>query len=399
MMLGSWFSKAWFGWVHGHNLVYNACWEDPRLDRQALDLGPNDRVAVITSAGCNALEYALLSPERIDANDLNYRQNALLELKIAGIKQLDYDTFFQMFGRGFYPGARHLYQTHLRSELSPAARRFWERRIGWFEDRGQRRSFYFFGTTGVLAWLINIYIDRIAKVRDAIDSLLAAPSLADQQRLYSDSVHGAFWKGLMKWMMGQDATLALLGVPRNQRLQVENTYPGGIARFVEDRVTDVFTKIPLHDNYFWRLYLTGRYTSTCCPEYLKKENFHRLKDGLIERIQPFTGSLLDFLERTWGQISRFVLLDHMDWLSVYCAPLLRRQWQALVDRAAPHCRILWRSGGLSVEYVDPLRVVFQGRQRRLGNLLTYHRELADRLHHQDRVHTYGSFYIADLHKE
>ena len=48
-----------FQMVHMRNLVYNTCWEDPRLDRVALELGPDENVLVITSAGCNALDYAL----------------------------------------------------------------------------------------------------------------------------------------------------------------------------------------------------------------------------------------------------------------------------------------------------------------------------------------------------
>ena len=52
-------SSKLFKLVHGNNLVYNACWEDPRLDKEALNLTPNDSVLVITSAGCNALSYAL----------------------------------------------------------------------------------------------------------------------------------------------------------------------------------------------------------------------------------------------------------------------------------------------------------------------------------------------------
>jgi S-adenosylmethionine-diacylglycerol 3-amino-3-carboxypropyl transferase len=37
-----------------------------------------------------------------------------------------------------------------------------------------------------------------------------------------------------------------------------------------------------------------------------------------------------------------------------------------------------------------------GQQRELGELLGYNRELAERLHVEDRVHTYGSFYIAQV---
>ena len=85
-------SKTWFNLVHGRNIVYNQCWEDPAVDRQALDLQPTDRVLVITSAGCNALDYALLGAQVV-AVDANPRQNHLLELKRAGIAALDFDAF------------------------------------------------------------------------------------------------------------------------------------------------------------------------------------------------------------------------------------------------------------------------------------------------------------------
>ena len=41
-------------------------------------------------------------------------------------------------------------------------------------------------------------------------------------------------------------------------------------------------------------------------------------------------------------------------------------------------------------------VTHRGELVSVGELLTYHTELARRLHARDRVHTYGSFYIADV---
>ncbi|MCA9161300.1 MAG: DUF3419 family protein, partial [Planctomycetales bacterium] len=76
MPLSNWISGRVFKFVHGNNLVYNTCWEDPRLDRQALELTSSDRVLVITSAGCNALDYALTGPAHVYAVDMNPRQNA-----------------------------------------------------------------------------------------------------------------------------------------------------------------------------------------------------------------------------------------------------------------------------------------------------------------------------------
>ena len=86
----------------------------------------------------------------------------------------------------------------------------------------------------------------------------------------------------------------------------------------------------------------------------------------------------------------------MDWLSDHYFPLLESEWQAILERASPGARILWRSGGLRTEFVDRVRVNKDGVTRELAELLAYQKELAEELHVQDRVHTYGSFYIANL---
>ena len=77
MAFFEWVNRRIFTTVHGNNLVYNTCWEDPRLDRQALEFGPDDNVLVITSAGCNALDYALAGPNHVNAVDMNPRQNRI----------------------------------------------------------------------------------------------------------------------------------------------------------------------------------------------------------------------------------------------------------------------------------------------------------------------------------
>jgi S-adenosylmethionine-diacylglycerol 3-amino-3-carboxypropyl transferase len=109
-----------------------------------------------------------------------------------------------------------------------------------------------------------------------------------------------------------------------------------------------------------------------------------------------TYSVQGFLEKHDQPVTRFVLLDHMDWLSGKQFPLLEAEWQAIVRRAAPAARLIWRSGGLRTEFVDRAQVVVDGRRRQVGELLTYDCSLAQQLHEKCRVHTYGSFHIADL---
>jgi S-adenosylmethionine-diacylglycerol 3-amino-3-carboxypropyl transferase len=94
------FSRWLFDQIHSRNLIYNQCWEDPELDNEVLGINPTDRIAMITSAGCNALDYLLRDPARIHCVDMNPHQNALLELKIAALQALPYEQFFEMFGTG-----------------------------------------------------------------------------------------------------------------------------------------------------------------------------------------------------------------------------------------------------------------------------------------------------------
>ncbi|MEX2174270.1 MAG: BtaA family protein, partial [Pirellulaceae bacterium] len=320
--------------------------------------------------------------------------NALLDLKIAGIKTLDFEDFFRLFGYGFHPDARRLYERRMRDRLPAWSQLWWDHWIKFFDNKA--RPFYFRGTSGAFARMIKMYTDRMIRVRPYIDAALEAKTLAEQREIYEKHLRQKFWSRPMRFAMNRDTTLSMVGVPQAQRRQVETQYEGGVVKFVQDAVETVFCKLPLADNYFWRVYMKGEYSRSCCPEYLKAENFEQLKAGLIDRVSTHTNSVQGFLDQHPGQISRYVLLDHMDWMSDKFFPLLELEWQAIIDRAAPGARILWRSGGLRTDFIERVSVTVGGQIRKLPELLTYHPELAAELHAKDRVHTYGSFYIADL---
>jgi S-adenosylmethionine-diacylglycerol 3-amino-3-carboxypropyl transferase len=399
--LERWVRDHVFKSVHGSQLIYNTCWEDPRLDRQALQVGPRDVIVTITSAGCNALDYALQGPAHVHAVDVNPRQNALLELKIAGIRALDFETFFTIFGAGRHPNFARIYESQLRPLLSPRAGQYWDRRRHFFTGEGHRPTFYFHGTTGIFAWLLNLYVNRVISARRHVDAMLDADSLDAQRDIYHRQLRPRMWRPSLRWLLRRDTVMSMLGVPRPQRDQIDQQFPGGLSTFIENCVNTVFGEMSLRDNYFWRVYLTGRYTRDCCPDYLKPAPFHRLKNGLVDRVSVHTMSIAQFLESSSfaggpGAPTRFVLLDHMDWLAAHHAPALRREWQAIVDRAAPSARLLWRSAGTHTDFVNDVPIRVAGRTRRVGDLLRYNRPLAARLHQLDRVHTYGSFHVADL---
>ena len=111
-----------FHHVHGGQLIYNTSWEDPRIDRQLMKLDGDSRVVMITSAGCNALDYLLDGPAEIHAVDVNFRQNALLELKLAMIRRGEFADLFEMFGIGSHSAYKTVYRS-VQRELPDFARR------------------------------------------------------------------------------------------------------------------------------------------------------------------------------------------------------------------------------------------------------------------------------------
>src|SRR4030088_888527 len=87
--------------------VYNQIWEDPAVDIEALELGPQHRLITIASGGCNVLNYLAAGPQRIIAVDLNPNHIALTRLKLQALEHLaDHDSFFRSLANPQYNADR-----------------------------------------------------------------------------------------------------------------------------------------------------------------------------------------------------------------------------------------------------------------------------------------------------
>ena len=374
---------AWFRHVHGSRLIYNTCWEDPRADRAMLGVQSGSRIAMITSAGCNALDYLLDDPAAIHCVDLNPRQNALLDLKLAALAALGHADLFKLFGEGRHPDFENLYRYSLRRRLDSSSADFWDRHQHWFNGRG-RGSFYFRGAAGDVAWLVRAVL-RGARpgLRRQLLELFEAPDLAAQRELYGLIEPRLFGSGL-RALIRQPATLGLLGVPRAQRDLIARQYPGGVSAFVQDKLRWLMTEVPVAENYFWRLYLHGSYTAQCCPNYLRLENAECLRSRL-DRVHLYTSSFSGFLAAHDGDLSHFVLLDHQDWLWAHDVPGLEQEWRLILERSAPGAKVLLRSAALKVEFLP-----------KFASAAIHAQTDHERWHQRDRVGTYGSVMLAEV---
>jgi S-adenosylmethionine-diacylglycerol 3-amino-3-carboxypropyl transferase len=370
-----------FGLIHGNRLIYNTCWEDPRIDRELLRLTPESTVVAITSAGCNVLDYLLDRPAAIQAVDVNFRQNALLALKMGLLLAGDHQALFALLGQGGGPGYRDIYAS-LRPHLPVWAQRFWDEKIVYFNPQGVRRSFYWRGAAGDFAWAFRRLL--LNGKKGLALALLEADSLVEQQSLYERLEPHLFSRGLT-WLLRQPGTMAFIGVPAPQLRLIEHRYPGGLGRYVQDKLRQVFTTLPIQDNYFWRVYLTGSYTADCCPSYLLPRNFPFLRQRL-DRIKVHTSTVTEFLQAHPGVYSHFVLLDHLDWLAWHDTAALLEEWGQIFRNSRQGTKILFRSAGPDLSFL-PETVTAK---------LRFFPELTQPLHQGDRVGTYGSLHLAEV---
>ena len=370
-----------FRQVHGKKLIYNTCWEDPRCDRKLLQLQDDSKVVMITSAGDNALDYLLDNPAEVHAIDMNYRQNALLELKRSALQNADHDTLFDFFGEGASPRAQAVYRAQLRASLPAYAQRYWDQHLRYFSGKGLRKSFYFRGTSGTLAYCCRSYLKVQKAIRQNVEALLNSETMRDQVNAYL-ALEARIFNPLIRRIFNSHYTMVMAGVPKAQQALIQEQYAGGNVEYLQECLRGVFTELDVSDNYFYQVYLHGNYTRDCCPEYLKSHNFTTLQSR-ENRLSTYTTTLSDFLQKNPGTYSHYVLLDHQDWLAAHDVPALEEEWRLILENSAPGTRILMRSAATEINFFPDF----------VKERLRFEEQLTRQTHKEDRVGTYASVYL------
>jgi S-adenosylmethionine-diacylglycerol 3-amino-3-carboxypropyl transferase len=369
--------------VHGGRLIYNACWEDPRIDRRLLQFDERSKVVMITSAGCNALDYLLDDPAEIHAIDVNPRQNAVLQLKLALLMRGDFEDLESAFGHGYHRAFGKLLES-LWSYLPQFATDFWRSKKRYFASHGFRDSYYYHGTAGEAALLLRTWLGAKRGVRHAMYELFEAKNL-DEQRDIFRRIEPSLRDRATSWIIGQPVLMTMMGVPRPQVQLIAKSTFGGLATYVREKVKHVLTEVLSSENYFWRVYLHGHYTKSCCPNYLKEENHKVLKER-AERVRTYDTTLAGFLKHNPGEYTHFILLDHQDWMAYHARVALKEEWELILQNSIPGTKVLMRSAGSNAAFLPSLAT----------KALHFFPQLTDSLHPQDRVGTYGSTHLAEV---
>jgi betaine lipid synthase len=368
--------------------IYAFTWEDSRVDQRLLKLTSDDVVLAITSAGDNILSYALSSPARIHAVDLNPNQNHLLELKVASLTVLPYADFWKIFGLGKHPNFRELLISRLSPHMSSRSFQYWlshadvftsPRSKGLYETGGSRHAIR-------VLRLLSTALGFSSQIK----ALLESKTLNEQREIWSKRIRPIMMSRLLSYfVVSQEKFLwAALGVPHNQLAMLEADHIASETHIPasplahspkeldSDRTSAVWeymvqTLDPVieqsligEDNPYYLVCLQGSYSQRCHPDYLKPKSHQKLSRGnAFDGLRIHTDEINEVVSRlTPDTLTVAVVMDSMDWFDPGAAEAAT-QIEKLNRAMKLGGRVLLRSAALTPWYIATFESMgFEGKR-------------------------------------
>jgi S-adenosylmethionine-diacylglycerol 3-amino-3-carboxypropyl transferase len=341
--------------------MYAMNWEDPRLELEALAVGPEDRVLGIAGGGCTVLSLLARGPRSLDAVDLSRPQLDVVALKRAAVCALDRPAAF--LGGEPLDGAERLRQL----ERLPV------------EDRARWRPLVVRGLVGAgraerFIALLRRLVQLAVHPRRRVEALFRQPTLEAQRRFYADEWNTPRWRLLFRLLHKRLIDRAL--DPAFYRF----VDPGDLGEQLRRRAERCLTEQPTGDNYFLSAMLLGRYVAP--PPYLSPDGIdgvrrhrdklalHHAELGAFLRAQPA------------DRFDKLYLSNVAEWLP---EPALEALCAEVVRVARPGATVTLR--GLMVERPLPL-----------GDRLRVDAARSAELGRRERAFLNASFRVATVHK-
>ena len=246
-----------FDAIYSRTLVYNACWEDPAIDRQALVTGRRHLLASrAPAATCSTMR--LLGP-----NVSCCRRESAPD-RAARTQDRRYPRArLRRLLRNFRHGppraiSERIYRLGCASS-SRVRTSLWDKHWDWFA--GKHGSFYFHGLSGLVARGVRALFPPAPRPRRGNQRVARREVVARTARDLRRRVAPLLWNRMVNWIISRQFVMSLLGVPYPQRKLVEAQHARGISSSSARRRIRV-PPAAARRQLFLSLYLTGHYVAT-----------------------------------------------------------------------------------------------------------------------------------------
>jgi S-adenosylmethionine-diacylglycerol 3-amino-3-carboxypropyl transferase len=317
-------------------VLYGQVWEDADVLLDALDVQPGDVCVSIASAGDNALALLGRSPARVIAIDRSEAQIYCLDLRVAAFRTLEHPELLELFGSRASTRRTALYR-RCRTQLSPAAREFWDARpdaIACGIGGAGRFERYF---TLFRQWLLPLVHSKAV-----VERLAADKPRHERERFYDAEWDTWRWRALFRVFFSR-TLMGRLGRSRECFAYVD----GEVADPILKRTRHALTTLNPAENPYIHWILTGTH-GAALPYVLRPEHFDTIR-GNLDRLEWRRGSLHDYLAQADdGTVDCCNLSDVFEYMSLeeyrrvlgelvrVCRPGARlAYWNLLADRTRP----------------------------------------------------------------
>jgi len=283
--------------------------EDAAIDLYLVQTIPQaQRLFVIASGGCTALSLIGGGHWRVDALDINEAQTALVLLKKALFKNLDFEQARQACCNDARP-----YYSQIESLLTPETKNVFASRLdtlqyglnncGWVDRqmRPMRRLFF-----------------ALVHGQSQTDALLSLKDPVEQEKFYHRK-----WCN-WQWSAGMKLAFSRLFLTLAHGQAAVTLVPAGFSKIMEKRLIKALTGQPNATNpYLWQAFL-GQYKEgeDCLPPYLELKQAETLLANL-DKLNVICEDTINWLQKQADQsIDYFGLSNILELLpDTYAAAL------------------------------------------------------------------------------
>jgi len=304
--------------------------EDGRVDRELAASSGARRIACIGSGGCTALSLLNDQVSEVVVADANPAQCALIELKVAALRDLERDAFLGFIGDRPDTRRASIYR-RLRPLLSDSAQRFWDKRTDCIATGVNK-----IGVTERYYDFVGRNVRHSVIAQDVLEELFSTDSMERQQALLEAHFKSECWNIAMRILLSKQSNL--LFYPDFWYARAEEHEFGDL---LLPKLMQGLNQYPAARNYFLSQLLLGRYLDPDregAPHYLSQDGYVAAQRNL-HKMRLVNLSIQAMLGQERG-IDAFFLSNIFDWGKEVHA---REVWDSVLNSAAPGAAFLYRN--------------------------------------------------------
>jgi S-adenosylmethionine-diacylglycerol 3-amino-3-carboxypropyl transferase len=353
----------------GERISYAQCWEDPRVLQSALEVGPEDDVLSICSAGDNAFALAIAGARTVTCIDLSAPQIALAKLKLVAAQKFDLERFRSFLGVG--PIGQRVFLFHeLRPFLDEPTRLWWDSHEEWIRS-GLLNCGKFERYLSTFRTRVLPFVHR----RKTVERLLGMSDLAEQKHFFDTRWNTVPWRSMFRLFFSKTV------MQRSGRSPAQFAHvQGPISKAFMARTEHALTTMPVTDNPFVQWILGGAYRSVETSHPYLSAQGHATLGTLADRFTFVHDDLISHLNSCpKGTYSAFNLSDVPEYLS-------EKETETLLRSCVGASR-----SGARIAYWNLL--VPRHRPEQMSDVLDRNETKAAALIAKDRAFVYGDFQL------